>query len=292
MNTATPSQRASLGLRQAGAAMQAGELEPMLGGLTLALDALAELAAQGQIPQAPPHTTPAWDAEQALRLCWQVLARLRSAGCGAFPHAGTLLGLERDGRLLPHDKDIDIGVWSEDFHRACEVLLAMGFERATNVPPFSNLASFVLASAQLSVDLFGMQRVAGQARVEGGVWMAGKPASHQRVSYYPWFTLTARSTPAGDIGWPDPAVALLQAMYGDWRTPLPGWDAHISNPAVQSLNLHWRCWSLKSLCDAWMSGDLPRTRNVLAQITARAGLDAQLLRYQYALDAALQQLAP
>lgn len=291
MTPASPLERASLGLRQAGLAMQAGELDSMLDALTRALDALAELAHGGQVPDPPPRTLPPWDGDQALQVCWQVLAHLRAAGCGAFPHAGTLLGLERDGALLPHDKDADIGVWTEDFHTACIAMQSLGFQRATNLPPFSNLASFVLPSVQLSVDLFAMQRMPGAARVVGGVWMQGKPESHQRISHYPWFTLTARTSPAGDIGWPDPVVPLLAAMYGDWRTPQPEWDAHISNPAVQALNLHWRCWSLQRLCDAWIGGDVARTRRVLEQITARAGMDAQLLRYQHALDGVLRRLA-
>ncbi|HYF43678.1 MAG TPA: hypothetical protein VEA35_14720 [Ramlibacter sp.] len=196
-------------------------------------------------------------------------------------------GLERDGRLLPGDKDADLGVWLEDFGLAVALLRQWGWQHAQNVPPFDNMASLVDARSGLSVDLFGIRRDPAQQRLEGGVWMYGKPASHQRVTHYPWIELAQRATPAGPVWWPQPAQALLGALYGDWRQPQPDWDSLVSCLAVQELNLHWRCWALKNLCDRWLSGDLGRTLSLLDQIEARDGVQPVWQRYRHALRWAL-----
>lgn len=266
-------------LQQAGGAMLEGAFDTMAAALEDALATLCALAQGGHTPvlDTPPH--PPWNADQALHTLWQVLAALRQAGCGAFPHAGTLLGLVRDGQLLPHDKDADVGVWWEDFARASDTLARLGFVRARNQPPASNLATWVQAAQGLSVDLFGLRRegMGGAVqRVVGGVWLPGKPASHQRVSHFPPFALVVRDTPAGAVWWPDPAEGLLAALYGDWRTPQPGWNSHISSLAVQSLNLHWRCWGLKAVCDGWLGGNLSQARHCVEQMARRSGPDPLL----------------
>jgi hypothetical protein len=217
---------------------------------------------------------------------WLVLAQLKRAGCGVFPFAGTLLGLERDGKLLANDDDADLAVWLEDFSLACRTLEAIGFMRATNAPPFGNVASFVLLQPRLSVDLFGIRREPEQQRLVGGAWLYGKPPSHQRIVHYPWFELAGREGPAGDVWWPDPADTLLTALYGDWRTPQPEWDSLVSCRALQDTNLQWRCWSFKRLSDQWRSGDLKRTRRLLDQVLARAPGDPQLLAWRAVLDTA------
>lgn len=283
-------QQANDGLRQADDTMLQGDLEGMLVALHGTLDALAALAHLGQVAvsdardptQAP---KPAWDGQRLEAAVWQLLARLHQAGCGAFPFAGTLLGLERDGRLLPGDKDADFGVWLDDYSLALRALQAMGLQRAGNVPPFGNMACLVEPQSGLSVDLFGIRREPEHRRLVGGVWLYGRPPSHQRISHYPWFELVARPGPAGPVWWPGDADALLTAQYGDWRTPRPEWDSVVSSRALQDINLHWRCFALKNLAERWLTGDAARTRRLLDSIGARAGWDAPLARWRDALEA-------
>jgi hypothetical protein len=275
-------QQIEAGLAGAHAALLAGELEAMHAHLLRTLDALAAVTRAGFVPRQDRAAAP-WDEPTARRLVFELLARLKSAGCHVFPYAGTLLGLERDGRLLPDDKDADLAVWLEDFSLAVRVLQGIGLQRATDVPPFDNMATLVEPRSGTSVDLFGLRRDATQQRVEGGVWLYGKPASHQRVLLLPWLTLVEHATPAGSAWWPADADLLLRTLYGDWCSPQPEWDSLVSNRSLQEVNLHWHCFALKNLAQAWLTGDLPRTGRLLDQILARAGDDARMHGWRGAL---------
>jgi hypothetical protein len=279
--------RANAALARSDAALLEGELQAMHDNLLLALDALAELTAQGHVPRKEQADAAPWDEARVTQAVWLVLAQLKRAGCGVFPFAGTLLGLERDGKLLANDKDVDLAVWLEDFTMAGRTLEAIGFARARNSPPFGNMATFVLQQPAMSVDLFGIRREPEHGRLVGGVWRYGRPPSHQRIVHYPWFELAGRAGPAGEVWWPEPPDTLLTALYGDWRTPLPEWDSLVSCRSLQDTNLQWRCWALKNLCERWLTGDLRRTGRLLDQVLVRAGGDPHLARYRECLDAFL-----
>lgn len=277
-------QQIESGLAGAQVALLAGELDAMHAHLVRTLDALAEVTRAGFVPQQERPPIP-WEEARATQLILQLLVRLKAAACHVFPYAGTLLGLERDGRLLPNDKDADLAVWLEDFSLAGKVLQGLGLLRATDLPPFGNMATYVEPRSGYSVDLFGLRRDPVQGRIEGGAWLYGKPASHQRVLLLPWIALVEKATTAGAVWWPADAGALLATLYGDWRTPNREWDSLVSNRALQEVNLSWHCFALKSLVYVWLSGDLPRTGRLLDQILARAGEDARLRAWREALPA-------
>jgi hypothetical protein len=274
------------GLQAVQAALLQGDLQAMHDRLVEVLDALAQVTRAGLVPRQDKPASAAFNEPQARAWVWQLLAAFHAADCQAFPYAGTLLGLQRDGRLLPDDKDADLAVWLEDYSLAGRLLQQWGLQRATDVPPFANMATFVDPRNGISVDIFGLRRDPVQARVEGGAWLYGRPPSHQRVLLLPWLELETRQGLAGSAWWPADADALLQALYGPgWRTRQPHWDSLVSNATLQSLNLSWRCWSLKNLCQCWLAGDLARTRGLLDQIAQRAGDDAQLRGWREALEA-------
>ena len=278
--------RIESGLAAMHAALVQGDLDTMHARLVEVLDALAQVTRAGLVAkQDRPRV--AWDEPKVRALVWQVLAAFHEADCHVFPYAGTLLGLQRDARLLPDDKDADLGVWLEDYALAGRLLLQWGLQRATDVPPFANMSTYVDARSGTSVDLFGLRRDPMRERVEGGVWLYGRPPSHQRLLVLPWFELAERDSPAGAAWWPADPEPLLCALYGaDWRSPQPEWDSLVSNRALRDINLNWWCWALKSLAQCWLGGDLARTRRLLAQITARVPEDAQLRGWRQALEAA------
>jgi hypothetical protein len=281
-------QQIQSGLAGAEAALLQGELQAMHDHLVRTLDALAQVTRAGLVAKQERRPVP-WNETLATQLVWDLLARFKAADCHVFPFAGTLLGLERDGRLLPNDKDADLAVWLEDFSLAGRLLQQWGLQRATDTPPFANMATFVDAASGHSVDLFGLRRDPANNRIEGGVWLYGKPPSHQRVLYFPWFELAPRQGPAGAAWWPEPPALLLQALYGDWRRPQPEWDSLISNVSVHDLNLSWHCWALRSLCQCWLGGDVAKTRRLIDQVLARTGEAAPYLAWRDALDATLAE---
>jgi hypothetical protein len=275
-------QRIESGLAQARSALQSGDLATMHASLVATLDALAEVTQAGLVPRQQRAEVP-WDEARALQLVWELLARLHAAGCHVFPYAGTLLGLERDGRLLAGDKDADLAVWLEDFALAGRLLQQWGLQRATDVPPFANMATYVEPRSGCSVDLFGLFRNAVAQRTEGGAWLYGRPPSHQRLLLLPWLELVQRDAPAGPVWWPEPADALLAAFYGDWRVPDPHWDSLVSNRALHEVNLSWWCWSLQRLAQCWLGGDRVKTRRLLDQVIARGGEQPVLVAWRRAL---------
>lgn len=278
--------RIEAGLAAVQAALLAGDLQAMHDRLVEVLDALAEVTRGCLVPRQQRAAAAPVEEPRMRALVLQLLARFHAAGCSVFPYAGTLLGLVRDGRLLPDDKDADLGVWLEDFSLAARLMQQWGLQRATDVPPFANVATYVEPGTGTSVDLFGLRRDPVRARVEGGVWLYGRPPSHQRVLLLPWFELVEQAGAAGPCWWPAQPQVLLEALYGpDWRQPQPEWDSLVSNRSLQELNLHWRCWALKNLCQCWLGGDAARTRRLLAQIAARGGEDAQLRGWREALEA-------
>ena len=283
--------RIETGLVAAQAALVQGDLGQAHAALFGTLDALAEVTREGLVPRQDRPPQP-WHEESARQLVWQLLAQLHGEGCHVFPYAGTLLGLERDARLLPNDKDADFAVWLEDFSLAGRLLLQWGLQRATDVPPFANVATFVEPRTGYSVDLFGLHRNPALQRIEGGAWLVQRPPSHQRVLLLPWFDLEARTGPAGPVWWPAQPHRLLEAFYGDWRAPQPEWDSQISNRALQEVNLSWHCWALKALCHSWLAGDLARTCRLLEQALVRAGDEPHWLAWRDALDTGLRLLPP
>ena len=54
------------------------------------------------------------DPEKALELLDRIMAVSARSGAGVFLVSGTLLGLYRNGRILGHDYDIDLGVMADD----------------------------------------------------------------------------------------------------------------------------------------------------------------------------------
>lgn len=284
--TQEAARRIESGLAGVRSALLEGALDRMHTQLVHTLDALAEVTRAGMVPVQDQPPAPPWDEAAATEMLWRLLARLRADHCRVFPYAGTLLGLERDGRLRQDDQHADLAVWLEDYALAGRVLHDAGLRRLTEAPPFDNMATWVDPDSGRAIDLFGLLRDPVRERVQGGLWLYGRPTTWQSVLHLPWFELADRPGPAGPVWWPAQPEAVLQALYGDWRTPRPQWDSHVSNRAVQDLNLSWHCWALRSLCRRWVTGDLPSTLRLLEQIAMRCGDTPQLQAWREALTPA------
>src|SRR5690606_29758848 len=155
----------------------------------------------------------------------RVLAQLADAGVHAFATSGTLLGLVREGHLLPFDKDLDIGLPFAEMRAAIDVLLRSGWQHAR--APKGMVNPVMLHDGQgLSLDLCGFVAEPGSGVALGGFWLKDAPDDWQRITQYPVMQLRQQRCPSGQSVWAvtDPD-AWLASLYGpDWHIPDPDFD--------------------------------------------------------------------
>ncbi len=283
-------------LKRAGWARFAGaasfkmiRLEDAVRDYTVGLAHCCEAAENGKAPARQEKTghAPMFADGTADALLWRIAAELAAAGFQAFPHAGTLLGLVREGCLLRNDKDVDLAIWIEDFEACCSHLLANGWKAVNDHLPYSNFRSFVDPKTRLVVDMCGMRREPERQRMLSGFFLDKQPPEYQRVTVYPWLTLALRDSPAGQVWFPDKPEELLEALYGDWRTPNAEWDTIISACNLERFTLQVRAYAYNRLLDYWLQGQLDRAYQYARQILQKDADDLVVIR-AHAVLAAIQ----
>lgn len=245
-------------------------------------DALQARLAQTQPvvqPRPPAHFPPGVDVAQVF---WTVLRVLYDAGVHAMPFAGTLLGWEREGALLPFDKDLDIALPEDELDAAARCLQTHGWARIVQVPALHNPVSFMHAASGITVDVIAL-RADGDGWLSG-TWQADISWAWQRVTRYPRFGWVRRPSPLGPVRWPDPPQAVLEAVYGDWRTPDPDFDSIVAARNLLGYGALTQCYLFSRILQRWGFGQYAK-----ALANVRAGLrwlpDDALL---HALHARLQ----
>lgn len=160
---------------------------------------------------------------------------LEEIGVTYFLIAGTLLGIVRDGELLPHDKDIDLGIpwdvdreWLMDQIEASEKFTINGGKRPSPEVSEWNF-SFVRKGTPIALDLFFF-------KPEGDYWLAGfhcKP--------YPWLhqlkqrMLTTIPYKGRNIPAPEHPEEMMEETYGkNWKIPDPYYDTIIAADNIYS----------------------------------------------------------
>ncbi|PXW86024.1 cytidyltransferase-like protein [Nitrosomonas sp. Nm84] len=260
-----------------------------------ALDHLLVLAKAGKIP---PHREKKktrrsgeniFVSGEAEQLLWTTCAQLAKLGIPAFPYAGTLLGLVRNGRLLDFDKDLDIAVWMESWDACCAALEQAGWVRPSTMRiDYANYRDYVHPELGVTLDVCGLQ-ARGQQLV-GGFSLPDYPPDYQRVSVFPRFDLVQRSTDYGPAWFPQQPETILTAFYGDWRTPNPHWDTVISARNLESFTLLVRCYAYHRLVQHWLVGDLAKAWCYAHQVALKDPDDAWALRSRQWLEWAMARL--
>ncbi|WP_017430764.1 tetratricopeptide repeat protein [Vreelandella jeotgali] len=200
---------------------------------TLGLHAQFELA-QGHLQQALPlirraveqrAATPPpakdvdpsepFDIEANTRTLWTTLAALHKAGVHAFPCFGTLLGLERDGHLMPHDKDMDLGLPHNEMNAAIVVMQEAGWTETPRTYPGINPRAF--SRDGIVIDLFGFIHDAEANVAYTGIWMKGVPFHDNLVHRFAPIHLHTQRSEAGLYWQLQDPHAFLAAHYGPWQ---------------------------------------------------------------------------
>ena len=167
-----------------------------------------------------------------------VLEALRTAGIEPFVAYGTLLGAVREGGLIGHDSDADLGYVSRHQHPVDVTLESFGLQRRLveqgfSVTRYSGLAFRVNVvegdGAKRGLDVFGGFLSEGHLYLMGEV---GSPFREEWVWPLSTVTLEGRRLPA-----PAQPERLLEAMYGPgWRTPDPAFKFHTPRATVRRLD--------------------------------------------------------
>ncbi len=226
---------------------------------------------------------------QAEKLMWETCSALSSLGIQAFPFAGTLLGIVREGRLLDFDKDLDIAVWIESLDACCAALEKMGWSQVPMGIAYSNYRDYVHVEIGITLDVCGLQQNGAQ-QIVGGFSLPDRPAAYQRVSVFPVFELMQRKTEFGEVWFPQQPEKILTSFYGDWRTPNPHWDTVISACNLEQYTLLVKCYAYYRLVKSWLSGDLTKAWSYTQQIGLKDPDDVLILRCRQWLERTLSQL--
>ena len=144
---------------------------------------------------------------------------LRTAGIEMFLVSGTLLGCIREGQLLGHDKDVDVGVWQHT-------------PRADLLAALQDSGLFRVQASR-SAELVRVRHVSGTAidvfyhyREADTVWHGGvKIRWHNRP-----FGLVTRRFLGHDYLVPDDHDTYLTENYGNWRAEVKEFDSAFDTP--------------------------------------------------------------
>ncbi|AEJ00595.1 cytidyltransferase-related domain protein [Nitrosomonas sp. Is79A3] len=261
---------------------------------TCALKHLMALAKSGKIPpqkalakrlQSDENLFATGEAENLL---WKTCAELAKLDIPAFPFAGTLLGLVRNGCLLDFDKDLDIAVRMESWDACCNALEQAGWVSSPMRIEYANYRDYVHPELGITLDVCGLQ--ARGKQIVGGFSLPGYPDDYQRVSVFPKFDLMQRSSEYGQVWFPRQPEKILTAFYGDWRTPNPNWDTVISAHNLENFTLLVRCYAYHRLVQRWLSGDLAKAWCYAHQIALKDPDNVLALRSRQWMERAMMRL--
>lgn len=181
----------------------------------------------------------------------EVLQALAGAGVEAFPAYGTLLGAVREGHLIGHDSDADLGYVSRHSHPVDVMRESFRLQRRLTeagyqITRYSGIAFKVTVTegdgSLRGLDVFGGFITEGHLYLMGEV---GVPFSESWIFPLGTTTLEGRTLPA-----PALPEKLLEAMYGPgWKVPDPAFHFETPRTTVRRLNGWFR--GTRVFRDSW-----------------------------------------
>jgi hypothetical protein len=187
-----------------------------------------------------------------------VLTRFAAAGIQGFATAGTLLGLVRDGALLPFDKDMDVALPFREMNAAARCLEADGWNEDHGSFGLINPRSFVHRKTGFVVDLCGLVAEADSGRARGGFWIGNIPQEWNRITEFPVVQLKKVHRPEGIVWSLVNPEQWLEALYGNWRTPDPHFDTVLCAKNLRGFSLLTQCFAWQRTVAMWESGQLQK----------------------------------
>ncbi|XPV67828.1 MAG: LicD family protein [Halarcobacter sp.] len=197
-----------------------------------------ELLLKIDISKIPPQEIIKFDTKHFEPILYETLVLLAKNYIKAFPTSGTLLGLEREGGLLPFDKDIDIGLPFEQMNEATICLVKNGWEEIEDSFGLINPKAFLHKKSGLTLDIVGFKKDTNSKKVFGGLWVDGIADNQQRITEHNNMELKEIQYPCG-LGWAlKDSISWLVSIYGEnWCIPDKGFDTVLEAKNIKSFSL-------------------------------------------------------
>lgn len=142
-----------------------------------------------------------------------------------FLISGTLLGCIREGKLLGHDKDIDVGVWDEySYEELANYLATSGYFYV--VPTRTKHLVMLRHVNGIAIDVFI------HYREPNDYWHAGVKIKWHNSP----FNLVYKDFLGQQYLIPENYDLYLTENYGDWRTPKTKFDSAFDAPNMEVIN--------------------------------------------------------
>jgi SAM-dependent methyltransferase len=166
-----------------------------------------------------------------------VLAALRSTGVEPFVAYGTLLGAVREGTVLGHDSDADLGYVSRHSHPVDVILESFRIQRQLAEQGWE-ISRYSGGAFKISVTEGDMTRgldVFGGFMDHGRLHLMGEIGVDFRQEWI--FPLTTATLHGREVPVPQRADKLLEVTYGQgWRVPDPAFQFATPSRTTRALN--------------------------------------------------------
>ena len=185
-----------------------------------------------------------------------LLHQLYSENVPAAAMYGTLLGIIREGKILPHDKDIDLVCNLSDLPEVVTWFENNGYRNA-HADIFENLRSYKHKTAGIIVDIFAAEDIGELSKV-GFVPKGYRGTDWEYSEIIPKVEFEEYQFKGGLCLVPKNPKQMLCALYGnDWKTPDPDFIPFLEPVGVQDSGLR-RFYAGLQILKSWLKGNLKR----------------------------------
>ena len=169
---------------------------------------------------------------------------------------GTLLGIIREGKILPHDKDIDLVCKLSDLPRVVEWFETNGYINA-HADIFENLRSFKNSKEGIIVDIFAAEDVGELSKV-GFAPKGHRGTNWEYIEIIPKVEFEKFEFKGELCLVPKNPRQMLCALYGDnWETPDPDFIPFLEPRGIQDSGLR-RFYAGLQILKSWLKGNIKR----------------------------------
>ena len=245
--------------------MKQGELKKALDSLHTSLECYLQDLENAKIIK-PPVISRYMNTENAKIVLKKVYKVFKEKNIKIFLSSGTLLGIVRDGDLLPYDKDMDIGVdWDVSRELVEETLKEIGFKiQYSSAKDREWLVTGADRELGVTVDFFFYKKLQNKT-VYG---FHGEP--YPILWEFPHFELSTIEYNGDKWLIPSPYEVYCETMYGEnWRTPISNYDTMLSSSnLVKESETLAICYGIARLIDNIKRSNYKKAKGYCEQLLA------------------------